>query len=291
MMGLTPQETRRRLGAVIEFAELGEFVDLKLKNYSSGMLVRLGFSLMMEVDADILLIDEVLAVGDAAFQQKSADAFHEMKDTGKTIILVTHDMGAVEVYCDRAMLLDGGQIAQLGDPGDIGRHYVQLNFEQEPAPQDEEATAGEVTYEEARLLKSRIENADGDPITNVESGSRIRLRLEFEVLKQMPGTTVSFVIADANGVGIFGFGSDVVTGADGQPLTPGARIEIAAGVENLLAPGRHVVHCCVYNTGGGIAMYTASAFDFVVYGGTAQPKGVVNLPYETEATILPEERQ
>jgi ABC-2 type transport system ATP-binding protein len=286
MMGLTPQETRGRLGAVIEFAELGEFVDLKLKNYSSGMLVRLGFSLMMEVDADILLIDEVLAVGDAAFQQKSADAFHEMKAAGKTIVLVTHDMGAVEEYCDRAMLIDGGQIVQLGDPADIGRHYVRLNFEQEAAPEDKEETAEESPYEGAHLLKSRIENANGDAITNVESGSRIRLRLEFEVLRQMPGTLVSFVIADANGVGIFGFNSDVVTGTDGRPLTPGARVEIAAGVENLLAPGRHVVHCCVYNTSGGIAMYTAGAFDFVVYGGTPQPKGVVNLPYETEATLL-----
>jgi ABC-2 type transport system ATP-binding protein len=287
MMGLTPRETRSRLGAVIEFAELGEFVDLKLKNYSSGMLVRLGFSLMMEVDADILLIDEVLAVGDAAFQQKSADAFHEMKDAGKTIILVTHDMGAVEVYCDRAMLLDGGQIAQLGEPGEIGRRYVRLNFEEHGEPQ-QKTTAAEPADEEARLLKSRIEDADGAAITNVESGSRIRLSLEFEVVRPMPGTMVSFVIADANGVGVFGFSSDVVTGADGQPLTPGVRIEVTAGVENLLAPGRHVVHCCIYNTGGGIAMYTSSAFDFVVYGGTAQPKGVVNLPYETGTKILAE---
>ena len=92
MMGLTPKETRRRLDAVIEFAELEEFVDLKLKNYSSGMLVRLAFSVMLEADADVLLIDEVLAVGDAAFQQKCADAFHEMKAAGKTIILVTHEM-------------------------------------------------------------------------------------------------------------------------------------------------------------------------------------------------------
>ena len=96
MMGLTPQEMRDRLDAVIEFAELDEFADLKLKNYSSGMLVRLAFSLMLEVDADILLIDEVLAVGDASFQQKCADAFHEMKAAGKTIVLVTHDMAAVE---------------------------------------------------------------------------------------------------------------------------------------------------------------------------------------------------
>ena len=77
---------------MIEFAELEEFVDLKLKNYSSGMLVRLAFSVMMEADADVLLIDEVLAVGDASFQQKCADAFHEMKAEGKTIVLVTHEM-------------------------------------------------------------------------------------------------------------------------------------------------------------------------------------------------------
>ena len=296
MMGLTPQETRSRLGAIIEFAELEEFVDLKLKNYSSGMLVRLGFALMMEADADILLIDEVLAVGDAAFQQKSADAFHEMKAVGKTIILVTHDMGAAEEYCDRAMLIDNGQIALLGDPAEVGRRYVRLNFEQGAASEDEEADPEEGTDEEgtdeespydgARLLKSRIESADGDPIANVESGSRIRLRLEFEVLRQMPGTVVSFVIADANGVGVFGFNSEIVTGPEGRPLTSGARVEIAAQVENLLAPGRHVVHCCIYNAGGGIAFYSPSAFDFVIYGGTAQPKGVVNLPFETEATLL-----
>ena len=116
MMGLTPQEARNRLDAVIEFAELDEFVDLKLKNYSSGMLVRLAFSLMMEVDADILLIDEVLAVGDAAFQQKCADAFREMKAAGKTIVLVTHEMATVEEYCHRAMLIGDGQHPHIGEP-------------------------------------------------------------------------------------------------------------------------------------------------------------------------------
>ena len=85
------------------------------------MLVRLAFSLMLQVDADILLIDEVLAVGDAAFQQKCADAFHEMKSAGKTIVLVTHDMATVEEYCHRAMLISDGQIAHLGDPDEVGK--------------------------------------------------------------------------------------------------------------------------------------------------------------------------
>ena len=129
MMGLTPKEARDRLDAVIDFAELEEFIDLKLKNYSSGMLVRLAFSLMMEVDADVLLIDEVLAVGDAAFQQKCADAFREMKAAGKTIVFVTHDMATVEEYCHRAMLISDGHIAHVGEPGEVGRRYLRLNFE------------------------------------------------------------------------------------------------------------------------------------------------------------------
>src|SRR3954447_780705 len=94
MMGLTPREARQRLDAVIDFAELGEFKDLKLKNYSSGMLVRLGFSLMTQVDAEVLLVDEVLAVGDASFQQKCFDVFSDLHAEGRTIVLITHDMGA-----------------------------------------------------------------------------------------------------------------------------------------------------------------------------------------------------
>src|ERR1035438_1774771 len=109
MMGLSPREARRRYDSVIEFAELEEFRDLKIKNYSSGMLVRLAFSVAIQVDADILLIDEVLAVGDAAFQQKCFDVFNRMREEGRTIVFVTHDMGAVTRFCHRAMLLERGK--------------------------------------------------------------------------------------------------------------------------------------------------------------------------------------
>ena len=99
---LAARGARRRYDGVIEFAELEEFADLKLKNYSSGMHVRLAFSVMIQVDADVLLIDEVLAVGDAAFQQKCFDEFHRLRAEGRTILLVTHDMSAVSRFCDRA---------------------------------------------------------------------------------------------------------------------------------------------------------------------------------------------
>ena len=108
MLGLSPREARRRLDQVLEFAELEQFADLRLKNYSSGMLVRLAFAVMIQVDADVLLIDEVLAVGDAAFQQKCYDEFARLRREGRTMVLVTHDMAAVERFCDRALLLEQG---------------------------------------------------------------------------------------------------------------------------------------------------------------------------------------
>src|SRR5271154_4598491 len=128
MLGLSPREARSRYERVIEFAELEEFQDLKLKNYSSGMHVRLAFSVAIQVDADILLIDEVLAVGDAAFQQKCFDEFTRLRAEGRTILFVTHDMGSVERFCDRAMLLDGGRVVEIGEPVSVARHYNQISF-------------------------------------------------------------------------------------------------------------------------------------------------------------------
>ena len=128
MLGLSQRETRARYDRIIDFAELREFADLKLKNYSSGMLVRLAFSVMIQVDADILLIDEVLAVGDAAFQQKCYDEFARIRRSGTTVLFVTHDMNAVQRFCDRAMLLEHGRPVELGEPERVGDRYLQLNF-------------------------------------------------------------------------------------------------------------------------------------------------------------------
>jgi ABC-type polysaccharide/polyol phosphate transport system ATPase subunit len=128
MMGLGRREARRRLDSVLDFAELAEFVDLKLKNYSSGMMVRLAFAVMVQADADVMLVDEVLAVGDAAFAQKCTDVFREKRSAGKTLVLVTHDMASVQAFCDRAMLIHDGEQRFLGDPEEAALRYYRLNF-------------------------------------------------------------------------------------------------------------------------------------------------------------------
>ena len=279
MMGLTPGEMRRRTDAVIEFAELGEFADLKLKNYSSGMLVRLAFAVMMEADADVLLIDEVLAVGDASFQQKCADAFHEMKAAGKTIVLVTHEMSTVESYCHRAMLIADGRIQHLGDPGAVGREYLRLNFEGGDA--SAKVTSG---TDDLRLHGVWLENAAGERVPNVESGEELLLRAEVEVLRQTPGIRFGFTLVDEDGRGVFQFGDTTDEGAG--PLEPGRRVAIATRVENLLTPGRYFVHF-----GGkrdpdprAVVLHVEKALDFHVFGADAS-QGVVELPHTIETTV------
>jgi ABC-type polysaccharide/polyol phosphate transport system ATPase subunit len=143
MLGLSPREARKRFDSVIDFAELREFVDLKIKNYSSGMLVRLAFSVMIHVDAEILLIDEVLAVGDAAFQQKCYDEFERIHSSGATVLFVTHDMTAVQRFCDRALLLEHGRPVELGDPEHVGNRYLELNFSEQAREVEKVAAAAE----------------------------------------------------------------------------------------------------------------------------------------------------
>jgi ABC-type polysaccharide/polyol phosphate transport system ATPase subunit len=149
MLGLSPREARLRFDSVIDFAELRDFVDLKIKNYSSGMLVRLAFAVMIHVDADILLIDEVLAVGDAAFQQKCFDEFDRIHASNATILFVTHDMSAVQRFCNRALLLENGRPVELGDPEHVGNRYLELNFSEQARAVEQQAAAAETESADA----------------------------------------------------------------------------------------------------------------------------------------------
>ena len=126
LLGFSRVEMDAMYDEIVEFAELNEFMDQKLKNYSSGMQVRLAFSIAIKVSTDVLVLDEVLAVGDAAFQQKCFDYFMNLKKQKKTVILVTHDMGAVRQYCDRAIMIEKGVIAEQGSPEQVAMAYQQL---------------------------------------------------------------------------------------------------------------------------------------------------------------------
>jgi ABC-type polysaccharide/polyol phosphate transport system ATPase subunit len=126
ILGLSRKQVDERFNKIIEFSELEKFVDTKMKNFSSGMHVRLAFSVAIQVDADILLMDEVLAVGDMHFQQKCFDVFNKYKEQKKTIVLVTHDMGAVQRYCTRAIFVNEGKIVRDGNPNEVVEEYTKF---------------------------------------------------------------------------------------------------------------------------------------------------------------------
>jgi ABC-type polysaccharide/polyol phosphate transport system ATPase subunit len=125
ILGLSRKQIDERFDSIIKFAELERFVDTKMKNFSSGMHVRLAFSVAIQVDAEILLMDEVLAVGDMHFQQKCFDVFNKYKEDKKTVVLVTHDMGAVQKYCTRAIFVNNGKIIKDGTPDEVVEEYTK----------------------------------------------------------------------------------------------------------------------------------------------------------------------
>ncbi len=127
LLGFNRKEMEAMYDEIVEFAELKKFMDQKLKNYSSGMQVRLAFSIAIRANSEILLLDEVLAVGDAAFQRKCLGVFERYKRTNQTVILVTHDMGVVEQYCDKAVLIHDGVLKDIGKPHKIANQYRELN--------------------------------------------------------------------------------------------------------------------------------------------------------------------
>lgn len=160
LLGFTRKEIEAMYNSIVEFAELERFMDQKLKNYSSGMQVRLAFSIAIRADTDILVLDEVLAVGDEAFQRKCFSYFSELKRKKKTVILVTHSMDSVQRFCTRAMLIKDGNVEYIGDTAQIASMYRDENMEK-----DEVATSKELGTSSNKnvTVDAKLNNDPSDP--------------------------------------------------------------------------------------------------------------------------------
>jgi ABC-type polysaccharide/polyol phosphate transport system ATPase subunit len=232
MLGLSKKEVARRFDEIVEFAELQEFIDAPVKTYSSGMYMRLGFAVAIHVDPDVLLVDEVLAVGDEGFTHKCLDKFAEFKRRGKTILLVTHALGLVERFCDEALWLDAGSMKAMGDPKRVVGAYitdVEVSEEQQLAAGDAKAqesattispdepasavlpdhpvevaanpsdmfraTEGRWGSREIEIVDVALVGPDGERAHVFHSGERLEVRLRLRA----PVAIVDFVV----GIGIF----------------------------------------------------------------------------------------
>jgi ABC-type polysaccharide/polyol phosphate transport system ATPase subunit len=306
MLGLGQREARRRTDAVIDFAELHEFVDLKLKNYSSGMLVRLAFSVMIQVDADVLLIDEVLAVGDAAFQQKCFDEFARLRRENRTVVLVTHEMGSVERFCDWAMLLERGLVADIGEPRPVAMRYLQMNFSRDArdaetaasgASSDRRAVnAGELRAGDgaAEIVNGWFMDSEGRQVEALEAGGRCTFCAHVRFSEAAHNPVFGFALRNAADERVVVASSEQQLPADSYG--PGDEITVYFTFDNVIAPGRYGVSAQVAHPGSGEAwMDNRERFRSVLISATRPSGGVVDLPFhvyvQRERTTAPDAAQ
>ncbi len=179
LLGMSRKELERRFDEIVGFAGLEQFIDQPVKNYSSGMYVRLGFSVAINVDPDVLLVDEVLAVGDEAFQRRCQDKFLELKDAGRTIVLVSHDLGTVSNLCDDAVWLEHGRLKLLGQ----ARHVVDEYRNSLQDERDTQPTSGASRWGsgDGRIERVDLLDVDGRPVTRVRTGQPLTFRFHYEL--------------------------------------------------------------------------------------------------------------
>ena len=197
ILGLSRRQTEQHFDEIVAFSGIEQFIDTQVKFYSSGMYVRLAFAVAVHVDPDILLIDEVLAVGDEPFQRKCLDRIKQFQQDGRTIILVTHSLEQVRQLCDRVVLLESGEVAVDGTALDAVRHFREATAEQdhvEQAAQEHQVT----------IHDPRVTDEFGRPCTTVDSGSQLGIAYELEAEREVSDWCAGVAITDASGLTIYG---------------------------------------------------------------------------------------
>ena len=240
LLGFSSEETEAMYDDIVEFAELEDFMGQKLKNYSSGMQVRLAFSIAIQAKADILLLDEVLAVGDAAFQRKCFNYFQILKKQKKTVILVTHDMAAIREYCTRAMLIDDTKIVAEGKPDKIAQSYNRLFAEDviETPSDDEDDDELPKRYGNNDLKFSSVKVAkkamnDDDKFLEVE--------VNLKASKDVDSPNIGISIKDASDAFVCGTNTRILGKSFGK-VKKGETIKLSWKVPNVFHDGKHFVN-------------------------------------------------
>lgn len=172
LLGFNRKQMDEMYDEIVDFAELGPFMDQKLKNYSSGMQVRLAFSIAIKAKNEVLIFDEVLAVGDEAFQRKCLDVFEQYKAEGQTVILVTHDMKTVKEFCSRAVLINDGKVLDIGLPAKIADKYSELNIE--------DIKAGSMAKNKTNGIHVELKNSEEEIINVFKVGSQISMSVKWD---------------------------------------------------------------------------------------------------------------
>lgn len=267
LLGFSEREIAAKYDDIVEFAELKDFMDQKLKNYSSGMQVRLAFSMAVRAEADILLIDEVLAVGDADFQRKCFEYFNQLKKTKKTVVFVSHDMDAVQRYCDRAMLIEKNQVVQIGDVHEVAKKYTRLFTSQ--------SAGGEQAGSDLRWGDGKLKT---DLVTIHVDKNRLSVKQRIVAKQHVEGVTAGIRIRSSSGQPITGTNSQLENQKP-QDMKKGEMIELTWQVPNIFSDGQYDVDLvAAYTDGSVVADWWDEAGNFTI----KKPRV---LPYPVDPSI------
>lgn len=243
MLGFSEQEIDAMYDDIVSFAELDRFMDQKLKNYSSGMQVRLAFSMATRSEADILLVDEVLAVGDADFQRKCFDYFRKLKNDKKTVVFVTHDMNSVREYCDRAVLIEKSEIVKSGTSDEVASAYSKMFIDQQKNTKERQVQGDRWGDGSLEILDAKTPNktvSDGNDTVSID----VRVRAN----KRVDNVALGFMVKSPTGMPIVGTNNQILK-QHIHTLNSGATVELTWKIPNIFSEGKHEVTLSAISNG------------------------------------------
>jgi ABC-2 type transport system ATP-binding protein len=255
LMGFTRKQVDSQYDQIVKFAELEEFMDQKLKNYSSGMQVRLAFSVATTAKADILLIDEVLAVGDADFQRKCFEYFKGLKKANKTVIFVTHDMNAVREYCDRALLIDGSRVQEIGHPEKVSQEYSRL-FMNENVDAMESGDDNNKRWGSGQVRFSKV------TVTNKQD--KLTITTTIKAKKQTDKVIYGLHIFSSDGTELTATNNRMINEPDIVSLTQGDEVQLVWEMLNIFNDGKYVLQLTLVDSTNTVFDWYNEAATFTV---------------------------
>ncbi|MGD0945316.1 MAG: ABC transporter ATP-binding protein [Acidimicrobiales bacterium] len=294
LLGLSRRDIARRFDDIVAFAELEDFIDNQVRFYSSGMYVRLGFAVAVNVEPDVLLIDEVLAVGDERFQEKCLDRIHQFQTEGRTIVVVSHSAGTVRQVCDRVVVLENGKMVTVGPPGEAIRAFRDCLLAGEvpaaiaPEEQDGSGASGPFLQPERRVvITDAVARHSGPPGRDfLAPGDSLRLELSFQVNEPLTDVAFGCEMLGNNGFLVLNCDSAMPEFGQVHDLDPG-RYRVEFDFDQLpLLDGTFTINVWIQDAGGGVIharLEPATTFTIVSSG---RATGFVRLPLRIELNSL-----
>ena len=271
IMGIPRETMRSRFDAIVDFSGLADFIDQPVRFYSSGMYVRLGFAVAVQVEPDILLVDEVLAVGDADFQRKCLDKMAEFRRAGKSMLIISHDMHTIRSVSDRIAYLDHGVLKGIGEPQEMAARYGADTITARTVDSKREWGTGEATLTAVQMI-----DPAGAPCTIPPLDQKLRFAVSWEAMKRLDNPTFGFSIADEEGKTVFGSNTENV-GCDVPFIEGRGTIELSLDASSLHA-GNYVLSFSLHSRDHRVNYHRLENHLPLCLAGTTGFDGVCRLP-------------